>query len=118
MIIVIQFIVIIVALIIVIIALGNRSTHSGKAWKKIALVLLSLTMIVAVLFPDITNKLANAVGVGRGADLLLYVTVVAFIFYALNNYLHQQDQRDALFRLARRVALVDANERYNIHPKK
>ena len=117
MIIIVQIVVIILALIIAAATLGNRSTHSGKAWKKIALVLLAVGMVIAVLFPNTTNNLAHLVGVGRGADLLLYVTVIAFIFYALNNYLHQQDQRDMLFRLARKVALVDANERYNIRKK-
>lgn len=117
MIIIIQIIVIVLALVIAVATLENRSTHSGKAWKKIALVLLAVGMVVAVLFPDTTNDAAHLVGVGRGADLLLYVTVIAFIFYALNNYLHQQDQRDVLFRLARRIALVDANERYNIRKK-
>lgn len=117
MIIIIQIIVIVLALVIAAATLGNRSTHSGKAWKKIALVLLAVGMVVAVLFPNTTNDVAHLVGVGRGADLLLYVTVIAFIFYALNNYLHQQDQRDVLFRLARKIALVDANERYNIRKK-
>jgi hypothetical protein len=79
--------------------------------------LLVVAMIVAVLFPDTTNSVAHLVGIGRGADLLLYVTVLAFIFYALNNYLQQQDARDTLFRLARKVALLEANERYGIHKK-
>lgn len=117
MIITIQIIVIILAIVIAVVTLGKRSTHSGKAWKKIALVLLAIGMVVAVIFPDTTNEAAHLVGVGRGADLLLYATVIAFIIYALNNYLRQQDQRDALYRLARKVALIDANERYNIRKK-
>lgn len=117
MIIIIQIVVIVLAVVVAAVTLGNRSTHSGKAWKKIALVLLAIGMVIAVIFPDVTNEAAHFVGVGRGADLLLYATVVAFILYALNNYLHQQDQRDALFRLARKIALVDANERYNIRKK-
>jgi hypothetical protein len=117
MIVIIQMIVIILAIVIALVTLGNRSTHSGKAWKKIALVFLAIGMVVAVLFPDTTNDLAHLVGVGRGADLLLYVTVVAFILYVLNSYLHQQDQRDALYRLARKIAIVDANERYGIRKK-
>lgn len=117
MIIVTQAVLIIVALFVAIISLSHRSTHSGRAWKKIGLVLLSIGMIIAVLFPSILDKLALLAGIGRGADLLLYVAIVAFIFYVLNSYLHQQDQRDVLFRLARKIALVDANERYNIKKK-
>jgi hypothetical protein len=111
-------VVICLAVFIALAVLGRRSTHSGKAWKKIALVLLAIAMVVAVIFPEITNQFAHLLGVGRGADLLLYATVVAFIFYALNNYLHQQDDRDKFFRLARKIALIDANERYDTRKKK
>ncbi len=117
MIIIIQAIVIVLAVVIIFLSLGNRKTYSGKAWKKIGLILLALSMIIAVIFPDTTNDIAHLVGVGRGADLILYGTVIAFIFYALNNYLHQQDQRDITFRLARKIALVDAIERYKINKK-
>lgn len=108
----IQVVTIAAALLLAFYALNHRNTHSGKASKKIALILLALGMIIAVLFPDITTKVANMIGIGRGADLLLYSTVLVFIFYALNNYLKQQDQRDMLFRLARRLAILEARERY------
>lgn len=107
-----QIILMFAAFTILVIGLGNRRTHATKAWQKIALLLLVISMVTAILAPDITNSVAHAVGVGRGADLLLYALIVAFVFYALNNYLHQQDQRDALFRLARQVSLIDARERY------
>lgn len=109
-----QIIVILIALMVLVVTLGRRSTHSGRAWKKIALVLLSFGMAIAVLFPEVTNITARFFGVGRGADLLLYATVIAFIGYVLNNYLNQQDDRDALYRLARKVAILEANERYDI----
>lgn len=34
--------------------------------------------VVAIYDPDSTTVIANALGVGRGADLLLYATVIAF----------------------------------------
>lgn len=113
-----QAAVIISSFFIILVTLGNRSTHSGKAWKKIAFILLAVCMVTAVLFPEMLNNVAHIIGIGRGADLILYVLVVAFILYALNSYLQQQDQRDALYRLARKVAIVDANERYDIRKKK
>ncbi len=39
--------------------------------------------IVAVLWPMITTEVANAVGVGRGTDLVLYVLVMVFVFTAI-----------------------------------
>lgn len=115
MIILFQTAVIIVAGFIIVGILSRRSTHSGKAWKKIALILLAIGMVVGVLFPELTNQAAYVVGVGRGADLLLYATAIAFIGYALNAYLHQQDQRDAMYRLARKIALLEANDKYSIN---
>ena len=113
----IQIIIIVGALLILFLGLSGRKTHMGRAWKKLGVCLLVLAMVIAVLFPDTTNRLAHLVGVGRGADLLLYVLTLAFIAYSLNNYLQQQDEKDALYRLARKVALLDANNRYKIDRK-
>lgn len=110
----IQLILVLIALFVIFTSLTNHKSHGGRAWKKIALILFSLVMLIAVLFPELTNKVAWAVGVGRGADLLLYATVVAFILYALNSYVQQKDKTDTLHRLARKVALIDARNRYNL----
>lgn len=117
MIFIIQLVVIIIALVILLNVLGRKQSHAAQAWKKIALSLLAVAMVVAVLFPNTTNRAANFLGIGRGADLLLYLLALAFIGYVLNTYLRQQRDRDTLYRLARKVALVDANERYNIRKK-
>jgi hypothetical protein len=97
--------------------LSGRRTHFARAWKKIGVLLLVLAMLIAVLFPDTTTRAANLVGVGRGADLLLYLLALTFLTYIVNAYLHQQDEKDALYRLARKVAILDANERYDISKK-
>ena len=112
--IVLQIVVIAVALGLLWFVLAGRETHAAHAWKKIALCFLAFAMIVAVLFPDLTNQAAHIVGVGRGADLLLYMLALAFIGYVLNNYIHQKREKDTVYRLARKVALLDANERYKI----
>jgi hypothetical protein len=115
--IIIQLIIIAAGLLILTLGLNGRRTHVGKAWKKIGLILLVIAMMVAVLFPDTTNTLAHLVGVGRGADLLLYGLTLAFIAYALNSYLQQQSEKDSLVRLARKVAIMDANDRYGFSEK-
>lgn len=115
--IIIQIAVIVVALIVIIVALAGRQSYAARAWKKLALVLLAIAMVIAVLFPSTTNTIAHLFGVGRGADLLLYVLAVTFIGYVINSYLHQQREKDTLIRLARKIAVLDANERYSIRRK-
>src|SRR5262249_12468531 len=46
--------------------------------------LLIVAGAVAVIFPDITQDAANVVGVGRGADLVLYIAIVAVMFVLLH----------------------------------
>lgn len=111
MIIIIQSFVIIIALIVLGAAFKKRSSHAVRASKKIGLIFLAIAMIIAVIFPDTTNVVANAVGVGRGADLLLYLTVTAFILYVLNDYLRTQNQREMIYKLARRIAILEAKNK-------
>jgi hypothetical protein len=108
----IQIFLLVIAVIALVMIIGERKSYAGKAYKKIGLIILALAMIIAVLFPSITNVIAHAVGVGRGTDLLLYMTVAGFILYAINNYLQLQDQRDTTYRLARYIALMEAKEKY------
>lgn len=105
---------IIVSIAVIVKLLSGRGTYAIKAWKKLALVLLVLMMIAAILMPDQVTKIANAVGVGRGTDLLVYIIFAAFLFYVLSQYVRAQDERDRTFRLARQVALIDAKTRYDI----
>ena len=53
------------------------------AFDKIVLLLVLLTGIVFVIFPETTNRLAHRLGVGRGADLIFYVAIVAFSYTIL-----------------------------------
>ena len=111
---IIQVVLIIAVFIIAVYVLGRRNTHSGRAWQKIALFALFLLMVIVVAFPEISNQLAHSVGVGRGADLLLYMAVIGLVFSILSNYLNRQDQRDKTYRLARKLALLEAEERYHL----
>ena len=52
--------------------------------------LLLLVMVGAallfILFPDLTSRLAHRLGVGRGADLVFYLSIVIFWFVILKLY--------------------------------
>jgi hypothetical protein len=91
--------------------LRNRNAIRFQASKKIALAAFAVLCLVSVAAPDITNRLAELVGVGRGADLLLYLTVLGFLFVAVNTYLKFKDYDARLTRLARSVALEEAVRR-------
>jgi hypothetical protein len=97
-----------------VIALRSRSAHSVNAWKKMAFVALMIVVVIAVLAPDLTSIVAQAIGVGRGTDLVLYMVSVTFGFYVVNQYLRAQESRHQLHQLARRIAILEAQERYGM----
>lgn len=91
--------------------LSNRNSMRVRAWKRIALIALIAVGMIAVLSPESTNQVAHFLGIGRGADLLLYLTVVAFVFVSLNVYLKFRDLEHDLAQIARSVAILDAEMR-------
>lgn len=105
---VIQFI--LIAAVVVLFLFFVRSSHSVKtqAFKRIGFVVFLILSLDAVLRPKDTTWLANKVGVGRGADLLLYMLVAAFAFFAVNTFLRFRNLERRFTDLARAVALRDA----------
>ena len=86
----------------------NRNTHSSRAWQKIGLTMLTALGIIVVWSPNLANDIAHKLGVGRGADLLLYVLTLAFIFSLLNTYIKSKDEEKQIVILARHIALLEA----------
>ena len=96
---------------LLVVFLRGRNTMPFQAGKKLLLGLFVLVFAVAVVFPDTLTVVANVLGVGRGADLLLYALVVAFFFVSLNTYLKFRDLELRNTRLVRRIAIMEAARR-------
>lgn len=101
-------------IVLALIGLRGDTSHRVSASKKLAFFLLMITVVIAVLSPALVSEVAQVVGVGRGTDLVLYVLAMAFGFYVVSQYLAAQRSRNELHRLARRIALVEAAERYEL----
>ena len=100
--------------------LRSRTNAKAKAWVKVGYVLFVVAAVYAILRPDDTTVLANWLGVARGADLLLYALVIAFLFTTLSTYLRFKDLEVRYARLARAVALQNPRipERQPGRPRK
>lgn len=64
----------------------------------------------AVIAPDLTQRAANLVGVGRGTDLTFYVFAIGFVFFAILIYSKVSRLNNALTEVVRRVAIDEAHE--------
>lgn len=104
-----------VLLLVAVAAMGWMMLRSpGGARHLAARRLITLAFVafamVAIAFPGLTTSLAHLVGVGRGADLLLYALVVAFLAQVLSSFRRNAARERQITRLARRMALDHAPE--------
>jgi hypothetical protein len=86
-----------------------RGGQSGRAWLVRALVWLAAGIAVAQ--PLLLQHLANLLGIGRGADVLLYLLVFAFFGTSFFLYARTVQLQRQLTQLVRRYALENAQKR-------
>jgi hypothetical protein len=81
----------------------------GRSNRPVRLALFAIVLVgfVFVWVPDITNRIALLVGVGRGADLVMYVWIVLNLLFILRLHIKLREQSEALTQLARTIALQD-----------
>lgn len=66
-----------------------------------------------ILFPDVTSYAANLVGVGRGADLAVYLAIL-ILFYLMFRVLAKLDKAEKdVTKVVRAVALKDEGRSMN-----
>lgn len=89
---------------------GARLGESPRdmAVKRLSVLVVFVLGSVAVIFPDVVTRVAQAVGVGRGTDLVLYLLVVVSALVWLGTYKRLSRFDDQLTQLARAHAILAA----------
>lgn len=104
----IQVILIAVTLGVLVLLLQRRAAARTRAWKKLIMLALAAAAVASILYPELTTRVANFVGVGRGTDLLLYLLVAVFLYVTVGFYLRFRDLERQLTVVARRLAIDEA----------
>lgn len=77
-------------------------------------ILLLVAMVagamVFILFPDTSNGIAHKLGVGRGADLVFYSSIVIFWFVILKLYVRVRQLEKIVTDVIRKDALNEAGK--------
>ena len=63
---------------------------------------------VAVITPQTTDEVAQFVGVGRGADLIIYISIVAILFVLIHYYTKFVEMQRNITQLTRELAILRA----------
>ncbi len=81
---------ILIILLIVILFLYFGRLRSGMMDRVVVAAFVLLGMVMAAM-PDLTTRIAAAVGVGRGVDLFFYMAFIGFGFFGLLLYSRLRD---------------------------
>jgi len=77
----------------------------------ILLLLLVCAAVAFILFPEITNQLARNLGVGRGADLVFYTSIIIFWYVILKLYARIRKLEQVLTIFIRKKSIEEADEK-------
>lgn len=80
----------------------------SRALESLTWLAVWLIALAAVLNPGLTQTVARAMGIGRGADLVLYLTVIATLVGFLMVYARLQRLRRDVTLVVRQLALLEA----------
>ena len=102
-----QFLFILFVIAVIALLWRTRDSAQGKAWKRLFLLGFAVLVVVTILAPSLTTQAAGVLGIGRGADLVFYLTSFAVMLLAALVYLkfRRMDQRIA--ELTRELALSE-----------
>lgn len=109
----IQIIITIFALFAILNLFGKKKKRPMKWTEFSGWFLFWLAAIVAVWVPNSLTKLANFFGIGRGADLVLYVGLVAVFYFIFRVYVRMERMESNITKIVRDSAL----ESRECHPE-
>ncbi len=67
--------------------------------------------VLAILFPETTTQLSRLVGIGRGADAILYASIVVIFYMIFRIYIRIEDTQKQITEVSRKVALLNASRK-------
>jgi len=101
----------IILIVAIVVAMGylltRRSARTRALWTLLGII-FTIFAVVVVLFPDIANALAHLVGIGRGADLLLYCLVIVVLVALIRINLSRQEDQRRFAKAIRAIVLLRA----------
>ncbi|MBH0129634.1 DUF2304 domain-containing protein [Salinibacterium sp. NK8237] len=96
----------IVAVVLVAIVMLRGGGARNQAIQRIFMLLFIVAAGSSIFVPQVWTFAAQLLGVGRGTDLLLYITVLAFLGVSATTYRRFRRLENDLTAMARQVALA------------
>ncbi len=85
---------------------GNLTAGSFIFWT-----VLFLVAIIGVLTPELVSKAAKFLGIGRGADVVIYLSIVLRLYLIFRFSITIEDLRHEITKLVREITLSKENKK-------
>jgi hypothetical protein len=99
---------VVAAILILVMVFRYRQRVELRAGSRLLALGLGAVAVISIIDPDIPQALANALGVARGTDLILYLLIVVFVLTTLGLYFRVRETDHHLRRLVRSIAVEEA----------
>ena len=106
----IQIIVSIFLLLIIIKTLSRRKTKELSLKETIAWLIIWIGTGIVFWFPQYTTRVANILGIGRGADLITYLSIIILAYLVFRIFIHLDRIEKNITKITRNDALDNAKK--------
>ncbi len=83
---------------------------NGLLFQRLFCLTGGLIISILILFPDLSTRIANFFGIGRGADFIFYLSHLLVFYVLVRQYLQYLKMNQALTTLTREIALANARK--------
>lgn len=66
--------------------------------------------LLAIFFPEKTSELARVAGIGRGADIVIYISLALLFYLVFRLHVYLEDLRTQISALIREISLLEAKK--------
>ncbi|MCE7898432.1 DUF2304 domain-containing protein [Candidatus Microgenomates bacterium] len=67
--------------------------------------------VVAIFYPETTTQFAKLLGIGRGVDVILYVSIAILFYLVFRLHVYLEDIRSEISTLIREISLKDVKKK-------
>jgi len=86
----------------------NMTIDEGIFW-----IFIWILVVVVLIFPQTLGYLANVLGVGRGVDAIIYLSIVVLFYLIYRMYARMEHLEREITKVVREVAIRDRYEPKN-----
>jgi len=87
------------------------STQAAIFWS-----VIWLAALIGILMPQTTTSLASVFGVGRGVDVIVYISLALLFYIVFRMFVMIEDLRHEITNLIRQIALQNTPDKQNLCP--